>query len=366
MKYKIAVLPGDGIGPEVMKQAVRVLETIGKTYGHEFATTYGYVGGAAYDEFGSHMPDATLQLCERSDAILFGSVGGPVVEQHQPKWRNCEANSILALRRHFKFSANYRPVRLQPELEALCPLKKEVIGKGIDILFIRELLGDAYFGRKETLNLGGKRMATDEARYTEDQVASVARAAFSAAKIRRRKVTSVDKANVLETSKLWRSVVREVAREYPVVELEEMLVDNCAMQLIRRPADFDVVVTSNMFGDILTDEAACLAGSLGLLASASINESGFGLYEPPGGSAPDIAGKGVANPVAQILSVALMLRHSFGLEREARAVESAVDAVLKAGYRTQDIFRDQGTLVDTAGMTDQILAQLPAREAVTV
>lgn len=363
MKYEIAVLPGDGVGPEVMQQALRVLKTIGDNYGHEFVTTFGHVGGTAYDEFGTHLPDATLQLCKLSNAVLFGSVGGPVIEQNTKKWKNCEANSILSLRRHFKFNANFRPVFLLPELEALCPLKKEVIGKGIDILFVRELLGDAYFGKKETFSENGQRVATDESRYTEEQVTAVARAAFAAAKNRHRKVTSVDKANVLETSRLWRSVVREVAKEYPEVELEEILVDNFAMQLLKRPGDFDVVVTSNMFGDILTDEAAALAGSLGLLASASVNADGFGLYEPPGGSAPDIAGKGIANPVGQILSVALMLRHSFALDREANAVELAVETTLRKGYRTADIYRGEGTLVDTKGMGDQVLAQLPVAVA---
>jgi 3-isopropylmalate dehydrogenase len=364
MKYRIAVLPGDGVGPEVMAQALRILRTVGNDYGHEFNTTFGLVGGTAYDEYETHLPDDTLALCENSDAVLFGSVGGPVIQQNQKKWKNCEANSILALRKHFKFNANYRPVRLLPELEALCPLKKDIIGNGIDILFIRELLGDAYFGRKDTTTDSGQRVAWDESVYTEEQVRSVARAAFAAAKSRRRKVTSVDKANVLEASRLWRAVVREVAQEFPAVELEEILVDNFAMQLIKRPTDFDVVVTTNMFGDILTDEAAALAGSLGLLSSASTNTDGFGLYEPPGGSAPDIAGKGVANPIGQIMSTALMLRFSFGLEREANAIELAVEDTLRAGYRTADIYRGEGTLVDTKQMTDQILARMPVRKPV--
>jgi 3-isopropylmalate dehydrogenase len=360
MKKKIAVLPGDGIGPEVMQQALRVLESTAKLYGHQFSTHHAHVGGAAYDEFGKHMPESTLELCKESDAILFGSVGGPVSQLQEPKWKNCETNSILALRKAFNFNANYRPVRLFPVLAEICPLKQELIAGGVNILFIRELLGDAYFGKKETTRTNNVRSASDVATYTEEQVASVAHAAFAAASQRRCKVTSVDKANVLETSKLWRAVMREVARQYPKVELEEMLVDNCAMQIIRKPAQFDVVVTSNMFGDILTDEAAALAGSLGMLASASMNKEGFGLYEPPGGSAQDIAGKGIANPIAQILSVAMMLRFSFGLTREAETIESAVEAALQAGYRTADIHREGNKLASTTEMADQILANLRA------
>ena len=360
MKKKIAVLPGDGIGPEVMKQALRVLELTGKQFNHNFATTYGHVGGEAYEEFGTHMPDETLKLCTDSDAILFGSVGGPVSQLHLPKWKGCEANSILALRKTFRFNANLRPVKLFPELEGICPLKASVIGNGVDILFIRELLGDAYFGKKESVRIDGVRTASDLSTYSEEQVEAVAVMAFAAARFRKRKVTSVDKANVLETSRLWRTVVREVAKRFPEVELEEMLVDNCAMQVILKPTQFDVVVTSNMFGDILTDEAAALAGSLGMLASASVNDSGFGLYEPPGGSAPDIAGKGVANPIGQILSCALMLRQSFGMFDEAAAIEEAVRDTLKAGYRTTDIHCKGDKLVSTEEMANQIMASLKA------
>lgn len=366
MRYRIAVLPGDGIGPEVMEQALRTLRAVGQAYGHEFAVTFGHIGGTAYEEYNCHLPEETIALCQTSDAVLFGSVGGPVIEQYQKKWKNCEANSILALRRHFRFNVNYRPVRLLPELETLCPLKREVIGNGIDMLFIRELLGDAYFGRKETFSHGGQRVAIDESIYTEEQVVAAARAAFASAKSRRFKVTTVDKANVLATSRLWRSVVREIAKENPAVELEELLVDNFAMQLLKRPADFDVVVTPNMFGDILSDEAAALAGSLGLLASASMNDNGFGLYEPPGGSAPDIAGRGIANPLGQIQSVALMLRFSLGLDQEAKAIDLSVDSTLRDGFRTADIYRGPGTLVDTKAMGDQVLARLPVPAAAKV
>jgi 3-isopropylmalate dehydrogenase len=360
MKKKIAVLAGDGIGPEVMQQALRVLESIGKLFGHEFETTTGHVGGEAYEEFGTHLPDETVKLCRGSDAILFGSVGGPVTHQPSPKWKNCEAQSILALRKIFRFNANMRPIKIYPELEKICPLKQSVIGNGVDILFIRELLGDAYFGKKESGHVDGVRVASDLSTYDEQQIEAVAVLAFSSARYRRKKVTSVDKANVMETSRLWRTVVREVAKRFPDVELEEMLVDNAAMQLVLKPTQFDVVVTSNMFGDILTDEGAALAGSLGLLASASVNEAGFGLYEPPGGSAPDIAGKGIANPIGQILSVALMLRQSFGMYDEAAAIESAVTATLQAGYRTGDIHSHGDKLVTTVEMADQVLANVKA------
>lgn len=359
MHRTVAVIPGDGIGPEVMKQAERVLQATADAFGHLFELKHGVAGGAAYEHFRSHMPEETLAVCRSSDAILFGSVGGPVSEQHLEKWKNCEANSILSLRKTFKFFANYRPVRLLPELSHLCPLKYELVKDGIDILFIRELLGDAYFGVKETTRENGRRVARDVSTYTEDEVAQVAEAAFKAARQRRGKVTSVDKANVLDASKLWRTVVHEVAGKYPDVELEDMLVDNCAMQIIRNPKQFDVVVTTNMFGDILTDEAAVLAGSLGLLASASVNADGFALYEPSGGSAPDIAGQGIANPIAQILSVALMLRFSFGLEQEAKAIETAVDRTLKAGYRTRDLSSEGATVLGTADFTDKVLANLP-------
>jgi 3-isopropylmalate dehydrogenase len=342
-----------------MRQAERVLEATAQAYGHSFERKHAVAGGAAYEHFGKHMPEETLTVCRQSNAILFGSVGGPVSEQHLDKWKNCEANSILALRKTFKFFANFRPVRLLPELAHMCPLRYDLVKNGVDILFIRELLGDAYFGKKETTVENGKRVSRDVSSYTEDQVAQVAHTAFKAAQLRGKKLTSVDKANVLDASKLWRTVVHEVAQQYPDVELEDMLVDNCAMQIIRNPKQFDVVVTTNMFGDILTDEAAVLAGSLGLLASASLNEEGFALYEPSGGSAPDIAGQGIANPIAQILSVALMLRFSFNLETEAKAIESAVDKALKSGYRTQDIYSEGDKLVNTVQFTDQVLANLP-------
>ncbi len=365
MDKKIAVLPGDGIGEEVMAQCLRVVSAIAGHFGHSFEYSRGLVGGAAYDVHSCHLPEETIAICKASDAVLFGSVGGPVADQHMPKWVGCEQKSILAIRKAFNFSVNLRPVKLFKGLEDSCPLKDSIIGTGIDIFFVRELRGDAYFGKKETTTVSGMRCATDQAEYTEKQVKAAAHAAFGAARKRKGKVTSVDKANVMETSRLWRQVMREVAAEYPDVTLEEMLVDNCAMQMMRNPSQFDVVVTTNMFGDILTDEAAVLAGSLGMLASASLNEEGFGLYEPAGGSAPDVAGKGTANPIAQILCAALMLDHSFGLTTEAQAIVEAVKATIADGYRTPDLVPAETTgnqsgfkIVGTAAMTDAIIARL--------
>ena len=357
MKATVAVLPGDGVGLEVMQEAVKLFDVLQSEYGHEFKLEYGLVGGAAYDKYKTHMPEETLKLCEKSDAILFGSVGGPVAELDQEKWRDCERNSILALRKHFGFSVNLRPSRVYSQLASLCPLKPELVKKGVDLLIVRELVGDAYFGARETGEENGERFATDESKYTESQVKTAAHAAFRCAKKRKNKVTSVDKANVLTTSKLWREVVREVRSQYPDVIYEDMLVDNCAMQLLRDPSQFDVIVTSNMFGDILSDQAAALPGSLGLVASASLNKDDFGLYEPPGGSAQDIAGKGVANPIAQMLSVAMMLKYSFALADEANAIEQAVEKTLSNGLRTVDIYSSGATerLCNTEMISESIL-----------
>lgn len=357
-KKTIAVLPGDGVGPEIMEQALRVLEAVGKKFGHTFEFKKGLVGGAAYEVHQSHFPDETKNLARASDAILFGSTGGPVNELHLPKWKDCERNSILALRKTFNFATNYRPVKVMPELASNSPLKAEIIERGIDILFIRELLGDVYFGEHKSFTREGMRVATDIAEYTEEQVRVAAHAAFRAAGLRRKHVTSVDKANVLEISRLWRTVVHEVAKEYPEITLVDMLVDNCAMQLVRDPAQFDVVVTSNLFGDILSDAGAVLPGSLGLLASASMNAEGFGLFEPPAGSAPDIAGKGVANPIGQILSAAMMLRFAFAMEDEAKAIERAVEETIRAGVRTRDITGGHGEAVGTKQMAEAILSRL--------
>ncbi|MDF3055382.1 MAG: leuB [Gammaproteobacteria bacterium] len=355
MHKTIAVLSGDGIGPEVMEQTLRVLDAVAKKYQHNFTYLEAKIGGAAYDTYSEHCPDETLEICKKSDAILFGSVGGPITEQHQPKWAGCEANSILKLRKHFQFNINVRPVLIYPSLAALSPLRAEKISHGIDILIFRELNGDLYFGRHEQRVEKGQRVATDEAIYDESQIASIAHAAFQSAEQRKGKLVSVDKANVLATSKLWREVVNEVGKKYPDVELTHILVDNCAMQLIIHPAQFDVILAPNMFGDILSDLAAALPGSLGLIPSISLNAQGFGLYEPSGGSAPDIAGMNIANPIAQILSATMMLRHSFNLHNEADAIEHAIQQALAAGGRTKDIASSGEVAVSTCGFVDKIL-----------
>jgi 3-isopropylmalate dehydrogenase len=354
----IAVLAGDGIGPEVIGSALTILDAVSSVYKRTFTFTPALVGGAAFDVHGCHFPDATRAVCEASDAILFGSVGGPVSEGDLPKWKGCETNSILALRKTFNLAANFRPAKVYSQLPGSCPLRDEITTNGVDLLIIRELQGDVYFGEHSFFLQNGKRCARDSGEYTEDQIAQVARVAFEAARKRSKRITSVDKANVLHMSKLWREVVREVAREFPDVSLEEMLVDNCALQLVKNPSQFDVIVTSNLFGDILSDLAAALPGSLGLTPSASLNAAGFGLYEPSGGSAPDIAGKGVANPIAQILSAAMMLQFSFSWITEANAIERAVHETLEAGYRTADIATPTESAVSTAEMTHEILKRI--------
>jgi 3-isopropylmalate dehydrogenase len=357
MEKEIAVLAGDGVGEEVMAEALRVLSFIEQTFKHKFRTTKGLVGGAAYDVYKTHFPDETKAICSNSDAILFGSVGGPVNEVHLDKWKTCERDSIISIRKAFNFNANFRPVKIYQSLAELCPLKMELIEKGIDMLFVRELVGDSYYGKHTTITENGVRKASDVSEYDENQIIAAAHTAFKAARKRRFKVTSVDKANVLDTSKLWRKIVHEVSSSYTDVELENILVDNCAMQIIRNPSQFDVLLLSNMFGDILSDAAAALAGSLGLLSSASFNPSGFALYEPPGGSAPDIAGQGIANPIGQILCVAMMLKYSFNLLEESTLIEKSVEDTLKAGYRTKDIYTKGGELVGSKEMTDEIIAQ---------
>lgn len=354
MQKTIAVLAGDGIGQEVMPQAIKILKAIANQYHHHFHLQEGYIGGAAYDKFGAHFPEETKLLCERADAVLFGSVGGPTQESQQPKWKNCEKNSILALRKTFELQANIRPAKVYSELAAICPLKENLIANGLEFVIVRELVGDIYFGEHRQWVQDNIRYASDVAEYNEEQIAAVANFAFQLAKNRGKKLTSVDKANVLDTSKLWREVVSEIAKEYPTVQLEHMLVDNCAMQLFLNPKQFDVILTANLFGDILSDAAAALPGSLGLMPSASLNKKGFGLYEPSGGSAPDIAGKNIANPIAQILSVALMLRYSFELHQEADIIEKAVSKALQAGFRTKDIAKPGEPYVGTNEMTEAI------------
>eukprot|EP00747_Dinoflagellata_sp_TGD_P071368 gnl/TRDRNA2_/TRDRNA2_157001_c0_seq2.p1 gnl/TRDRNA2_/TRDRNA2_157001_c0~~gnl/TRDRNA2_/TRDRNA2_157001_c0_seq2.p1 ORF type:complete len:507 (-),score=66.85 gnl/TRDRNA2_/TRDRNA2_157001_c0_seq2:408-1928(-) len=358
VKKTISVLAGDGIGPEVMAEALRVLDVVSEKFGHQFTYKEALIGGAAYDKFESHFPDETMKTCKESDAILFGSVGGPVADLNLPKWKGCEAKSLLSLRKTFQFSTNIRPAKVYPALQSICPLKDRIIANGIDIVIFRELLGDLYFGKHETKTLNGMRQAEDQALYDEKQIRTIMHAAFKAAQQRKRKLHSVDKANVLDTSKLWRTVADEVAKEYPDVELIHLLVDNCAMQLIVNPGQFDVIVTSNMFGDILSDAAAVLPGSLGLMPSASLNDEGFGMYEPSGGSAPRLTGQNKANPIAQILSAAMMLRYSFALDKEAAAIEMAIQQALDSGARTKDIAGKGDKILSTSEMTDSILQKM--------
>ena len=354
MNKTIAVLSGDGIGPEVMKQTLRVLSALDKS----FEIKYGLIGGAAFDEYQTHFPKKTAQLCKSADAVLFGSVGGPINDAHLPKWHKCEANSLLALRKALGLNVNVRPSTLYKSLISISPLKPKLIKKGVDIMIIRELLGDIYFGEHKQFEENGLRTATDVAKYDENQIKIAMHKGFQTAMSRDKKLTSVDKANVLDTSKLWRKIADEVALEYPEVTLEHMLVDNCAMQLILNPAQFDTIVTANLFGDILSDAASALPGSLGLMPSASFSAEGFGLYEPSGGSAPDIANLNIANPTAQILSLALMLRYSFDMEEQASQIEQAIIKTLEAGFRTGDIYQDGDTKVGTVEFTDAVLERL--------
>lgn len=351
---KIAVIPGDGIGPEVVKQAIMVLEAIAQKFGHEFEFQEVLMGGAALDAVGVPLPDETLRVCLESDAVLLGAVGGP-------KWDNLPGHlrpeaGLLGIRKGLNLFANLRPAKVFPQLKSASTLKEEILGDGLDILVVRELTGDLYFGEKGRAGLPDGEKAWDTAVYSTYEVERVAHVAFKIARGRRCKVTSVDKANVLESSRLWREVVSGVGQQYPDVELNHMYVDNAAMQLIRNPGQFDVILTTNMFGDILSDEAAMLTGSLGMLPSASLGEGKMGLYEPVHGSAPDIAGQDKANPIATIMSAAMMLRYSFGLEEEARSIEDAVSRVLEQGYRTADIATPGSRIVGTREM-GRLIAQ---------
>jgi 3-isopropylmalate dehydrogenase len=354
-KYRIAVLPGDGIGPEIVREAVKVLGVVADRAGVRFAMEEGFVGGAAYDRFGAPLPEETMQLALSSDAVLLGAVGGP-------KWESLDYSvrperGLLGLRSGLGLYANLRPVVVFEDLIDASPLKPDIV-RGIDLLIVRELLGDAYFGKPRGVRIeNGRRIGINTMVYTEEEIRRIAKVGFDLARGRRKKLLSVDKANVLEMTELWRDVVTEVGRDYPDVELRHMYVDNCAMQLIRNPGQFDVIVTTNMFGDILSDEASMLTGSLGMLPSASLGAK-TAMYEPSHGSAPDIAGKGVANPLATILSVAMMLRHSFDMAAAADLVETAVRTVLKEGFRTQDIRQEGAVFVGTAEMGDLVVERL--------
>lgn len=359
MEKRIAVLPGDGIGPEVMQEALKILDAVQTKYRVRFEYKHALVGGAAWDKYQSHLPEDTLKVCRESDAILFGSVGGPVREQDTDRWRGVEVHSLLGLRKAFELYANLRPAKLYPALAFASPLCGDISQKGFDILVVRELTGGIYFGQpKGRRGSGDEETAFDTMLYSRAEIRRIAKVAFEVAQKRRRKVTSVDKANVLTTMVFWRQVVEEIAREYPDVEYEPMYVDNAAMQLTKNPQQFDVMLCGNMFGDILSDEAAALTGSLGMLPSASLGEGKFGMYEPGGGSAPDIAGRGIANPIAQILSAAMLLRYSFDMVTAAEDIERAVEEVLNDGYRTADIRQKNCRKVGTAEMGDQILKRL--------
>lgn len=354
---KIALIPGDGIGPEVIEQTVRVLDTIEKKFGHSFKYTKVQAGGCSIDENGVPLPDKSLEVCQKSNAVLLGAVGGP-------KWDTLPGNlrpeqALLSLRKGLGVFANLRPAVLFPQLKNASTLRPEIIGEGIDILVVRELIGGIYFGPKSYKEMpDGNEEASDTEVYTTGEIKRIAHIAFKAAMKRQKKVCSVDKANILESSRLWRKVICEVAKQYPEVELNHLYVDNCAMQLIRNPRQFDVIVTSNMFGDILSDEASMLTGSLGMLPSASLGSSTIGLYEPIHGSAPDIAGQDKANPIATIMSAAMMLRYSLGMEEEAKAIEKAVGDVLEEDYRTGDIMEEGKTLVGTSKMTEYIISKI--------
>jgi len=350
-QYRLAVLPGDGIGPEIMREARKVLDVVAARSGVRFEMKEGLVGGAAYDRFGTPLPEDVLKMAVESDAVLLGAVGGPKWEPLDYSLR--PERGLLGLRSGLGLFANLRPVVVFEDLIDASPLKPEVI-RGIDLIIIRELLGDAYFGKPRGVHIeNGQRVGINTMVYTEAEIRRIAKVGFDLARTRRKKLLSVDKANVLETTELWRDVVTEMGRDYPDVQLQHMYVDNCAMQLIRNPGQFDVIVTTNMFGDILSDEASMLTGSLGMLPSASLGAK-TAMYEPSHGSAPDIAGRNIANPLATILSAAMMLRHSFGMEDEATAVEKAVRAVLKDGFRTEDIRQEGATIVGTVKMGDLV------------
>lgn len=355
-KYKIAVLPGDGIGPEVVKQATKVLDRVGKKFGFELEYSYADIGGIAIDKTGDPLPAATLQLCKESDAVLMGAVGGD-------KWDNLPGNKrpeagLLGIRAGLGLFANYRPAVIYKPLKGASPLKDRIIKNGLDILILRELTGGIYFGEKKRIVDNGEPCAYDTMIYRRSEVERIARLAFEAARTRNKKVTSVDKANVLEVSRFWREIVTEVSKDYPDIALNYLFVDNAAMQLVIHPEQFDVIVTGNMFGDILSDEASILTGSIGMLPSASLGPGNFGLYEPVHGSAPDIAGHDKANPLAMILSASMMLKYTFGLNEEAKTIEKAVLKTLQDGFMTFDIATENATIVGCDEMGDKVAERI--------
>ena len=360
MNLKIGVIKGDGIGPEIVTEAMKVLDKGAKRYGHNIEYRQLLMGGASIDVHGVPLTDETVAEAKSCDAVLMGSIGG---NTSTSPWYKLEPSKrpeagLLRIRKELNLFANLRPAILYDELKGACPLKEEITEGGFDLMIMRELTGGLYFGERKTEEVDGVMTAFDSLTYNENEIRRIAKRAFDIAMKRRKKVTSVDKANVLDSSRLWRKVVEEVAKDYPEVTLEHMLVDNSAMQLVKDPKQFDVILTENMFGDILSDEASMITGSIGMLASASLNETKFGLYEPSGGSAPDIAGQGIANPIATILSAAMMLRFSFDLDKESDAIEASVAKVLKDGYRTIDIMSEGKTQIGTARMGDEIAANI--------
>lgn len=354
MEKKIAIIKGDGIGPEIVTEAQKVLDRVGEKFGHTFLYTDVLMGGCAIDATGTPLPQKTVDVCLNSDSVLLGAVGGK-------KWDSLPGNlrpeaGLLGIRGALKLFANIRPAKLFPSLAEACPLKESITSSGLDLVIVRELIGGAYFGKRETFEQNGHKTAYDTMSYADYEIERIVRVAFNMARKRRFKVTSVDKANVLDSSRLWREITHKIAKEYSDVTCEDMLVDNTAMQLVRNPGQFDVIVTENLFGDILSDEASMITGSLGMIPSASLGEGALGLYEPIHGSAPDIAGQNKANPIATILSVAMMLRYSFNLSDEADAIEQAVNAVLEEGYRTGDIL-SEGMKLTTCTEMGNLIAQ---------
>lgn len=360
MEKNIAVIKGDGIGPEIVTEAIKVLDAIADKYNHKFNYTQILMGGASIDVHGVPLTDEALEIAKNSDSVLLGSIGGDTTSS---PWYKLPPNlrpeaGLLKIRKELGLFANLRPAVLYDELKGACPLKEELTEGGFDMMIMRELTGGLYFGERSTAEENGELVARDAMSYSESEIRRIAKRAFDIAMKRDKKVTSVDKANVIDTSRLWRKVVSEVAKDYPEVTLEHMLVDNCAMQLVKDPKQFDVILTENMFGDILSDEASMVTGSIGMLSSASLREDKFGMYEPSHGSAPDIAGRDIANPIATILSAAMMLRYSFDLDDEAKVIEKAIEKVLQQGYRTGDIMSENKILVGTKEMGDLIIANM--------
>lgn len=356
MEKNITLLKGDGIGPEIVDQAVKVLDAVAKKYGHKFNYTEVDIGGCSIDKYGVPITDEGMEKCKNADAVLLGAVGGPKWDNVDPSIRPEKA--LLAVRRELGLFANLRPTRLFPQLADSSPLKQSIVGNGIDLMIVRELTGGIYFGKRYTEVVDGEKVATDYMTYSEHEIERIGRVAFESALKRNKRLASVDKANVLDSSRLWRAVMHRLSEEYPQVEYSDILVDNTAMQLIKNPTQFDVIVTENMFGDILSDEASMLTGSIGMMPSASLSSGTLGMYEPIHGSAPDIAGMDIANPIGTVMSAAMMLRYSFDMMDEADAIEAAVNKALDTGYRTPDIYKDGFTRVGCTEMGDILAANI--------